>query len=417
MLRGVGLIRSKSRGHQLLHLHRWFARWSTQFGKAFILLVVLGWIVTLRRICWQLRPLETNDISARANSELSFSFLDSRIHLLQEDRLNHNLSTSSSPTFGFVFATGRSGTKHLSLAMKSSSGETGNTNSLLQTGSFGVYVTHQEEDDRIRTRDVVCTSYRRLVRGNPRHSGTEQERIYQQKMAEYVSKVKLPFYRRLLTLHQHATHLVYTGHIPTAFGLFPALLDALPPGSVRLLRLRRDRVANALSLMALGPEAEDPWSGGTSGNSNDADLKVGSLCSRRWFPTPWDVHIRLHPGQWDRMNRFQRWLWYVDDVECRWQALKRSHGSTFSFLEESLDSIHILDGGDAWRRIGNFLGAPVDQNAAVQRHNSIQAKHRSKLNVTEATLRAWDEDYRRLVGPCRLDSNVFIRWPTVTSST
>lgn len=401
----------------LLRLRKCPPLWRGRSGKAFIFLIgALNCIAIFYRLCS--RPCNPSCVDlpiSNAERELGSISLDSHIQVLREDRLNLNLSTASFPTFGFVFSTGRSGTQHLSRALQSRSSATDIPNNELGREEFGVYVTHEEEDDRLRTRDVVCKSYRRLVSGNPGQSKAEQERVYYSRMKEYMDIVKLPFYNRLLEHHQHSTHLVYTGHIPTAFGLFPILLDLLPAGSVRLLRLRRDRLATALSLMALGPETEDPWSG-DSHNHDTSSEKAGPFCNRRWFPTPWDAHVRLNPGQWGSMNRFQRWLWYVDDVECRWHALKRSHGSKFSFMEESLDSIQILDGGEAWRRIGKFLGAPVDLKSAMQRHNSIQTKHRSKLYATEATLRTWDESYRRLVGSCQLDDNIYIRWP-VSSDT
>lgn len=402
----------KTQVRHLIRSREWIALWSNPSARIFVFSIgALSCIVILCQLCWLCRRSKSDGLTiTNAERELGLLPIDSRMHVLPEDRLSRNLSTVSSPTFGFVFSTGRSGTQHLSLALQSSCSTTEGANDATWTARVGVYVTHEEEDDNLRTRDVVCASYRRLVHGNPNQSKGEREQAYYSRMKKYVTKVKLPFYNRLLKFHQHSTHLVYTGHIPTAFGVFPVLLDLLPTGSVRLLRFRRDRLATALSLMALGPEMEDPW-GGSSNSHDKTSEKPGRLCSRRWFPTPWDAHVRLSPGRWDSMNRFQRWLWYVDDVECRWHALKRSHGSKFSFMEESLDSVQILGGGEAWHRIGKFLGAPVDSKLATQRHNSIETKHRNKLNMTEATLRAWDEDYRDLVGPCQLSKNIYIRWP------
>lgn len=310
---------------------------------------------------------------------------DPTTEIIPEDFLLRRINNQS---FAFVFSTGRSGTQHLSRVLRS--------NSYPKT-----YVTHEEEDDMLRTRDIVERDYRRLV-------ATSSESAFVNSMQRYVRHTKLPFYQRLLETHR-AHHLVFTGHVPGAFGLVPVLIDILPRGAVRVLRLRRERVSTVLSLMALGPQNEDPW-GATQAGELDVPTRW-----RRWFPTPMDAHTRLdvRPEAWEKFNRFQRWLWYVDDIECRWQALRSSARGKFSFTEESLDNLHVLDGGIAWTRLARFMGVKADIVAASSRHNSIQTKNRTKEDILENILRQWDEDYRELVGPCRLTENLKISWSPV----
>lgn len=300
--------------------------------------------------------------------------------IIAEDFLKTGSSQSS---FAFVYSTGRSGTQHLSRVLKS-------------RASPVTYITHEEEDLITRTRVVVEREYRRLA-------ASKSEDVFNISMREYIKNVKIPFYHSLLSTHG-AQRLVYTGHVPGAFGALPSIIEVLPAGAVRVLRFRRERVATALSLMALGSEEEDPW-GATQEMLNSA-----ATSKRRWFPTPKDKLTRLAVQNWGSLNRFQRWLWYVDEIECRWQALRYGMAGRFSFAEESLEGLHILDGGEGWKRVADFMGVDIDEGIVSIKHNSIQLKNRTKEVISEEVLRQWDEKYRKLVGPCRLAHDCFITW-------
>lgn len=302
--------------------------------------------------------------------------------IIPEDYLLRRVNEKS---FAFVFSTGRSGTQHLARVLHT-------------TSSSDTYITHEEEEENERTRDVVEHEYRRMA-------AMKSERSFNSSMRRYIKHKKLPFYENLLKQH-NARRLVYTGHVPGAFGALPTLIQLLPLGSIRVLRLRRERITTALSLMALGPEEEDPW-GATSGDKHDAPR-----LKRRWFPTPQNIHTRLQitPDAWERFNRFQRWLWYVDDIECRWQSLRFSAQHQFSFAEESLEALDTFDNGTAWARVAQFMGTNVDLANMFTRHNSIQRKNRTKDWVSESDLRQWDEDYRDKTGPCRLAGSVYFQW-------
>lgn len=350
--------------------------------------LILGIAVTLFAVKSRTLPSPPDDDSEPLSSIFSST---SRYEIIREDVLtqrrsrgknDHNGSpySISGPTFAFVFSTGRCGTKHLSLALRPSRYTTQRT-----------YITHEEEHASIATRTVVAEDYRRMA-------SLSNESTFNTSMRAYIKKTKLPFFRTLLARHR-ARHLVYTGHVPTAFGLLPTLIDVVPRGSIRILRVRRDRIATALSLMALGVEEEDPW----------------GIHPKRWFPVPTDAHVRLHVDShvWNHeLNRFQKWLWYIDDVECRWQALKHSARHSFSFLEVNIDDLHVLDGGGAWKEIASFLGTEVDLSMGLARHNSIQYKNKTKDTVSEDVVRQWDKEYRAVVGACRLSNDLSINWPS-----
>lgn len=305
-------------------------------------------------------------------------------------------SSPSSFSYAFIFGTGRSGTQHLSRVLRSKPSPVS-------------YITHEEEHLRSRSKMVVEHDYRPMA-------ALLDSKSFNTSAHAYVLNNKIPFYNNLLRRH-NATRLIYTGHIPMVFGLGPSLIAHLPKGSLRIVRLRRDRLATALSLMALGPEEQDPW-GATTSRDAAGNLLQSLSINRRWFPKPSDamVRLRVSTNVWNRLNRFQRWLWYVDDVECRWQSLRYQYGSRFSWMEESLENINVMDAGMGYERIASFIGVDVNWHKVAIRDNSIQSKGRTKLNASEHMLRQWDDAYRRVIGPCQLADTVSVHWDNVKSA-
>lgn len=292
----------------------------------------------------------------------------------------------------FTFATGRSGTQHLSRVLMSN-----------PKPAPQAYITHEEEHLSARTKFIVEREYRRMA-------WATSESQFDTLSREYVARTKVRFYNDLLK-RSGASRLVYTGHLPLAYGLGPALIEELPALSIRVLRMRRDRIATAVSLMALGPEREDPWGSTEERDARGRFTKAPSE-NRRWFPKPTDAMVRLQVSTqvWSKLNRFQRWLWYVDDIECRWQALRREYEGKFSWLEVELESLGVLDGGAGWERVADFVGVAVNWSQIGQRDNSIEHKMRTKLNASEAILRTWDVEYRREIGSCRISDKVQYKW-------
>lgn len=309
-------------------------------------------------------------------------------------------------SYALIFSTGRSSTRHIASLLCPSPSRP------------HAVITHQDAGEGVPARVAVQTLYRPLL-AEPSQVGSNNEASFNESADSFVRDKLLPGFHSLMAgatdrNHNPATRIVYTGHLPLAFGLGPSLVRAIPPGALRVLRLRRDRLSAAASLMALGPETEDPWAPPPPPPPTPPSPGQSLSDRRRWFPAPHApfVRLRVSPHSWQAMNRFQRWLWFVDDVECRWQALKADLGNRFTWQEESLESLTVLDGGQRWRRVAHFLGVAVRDELVGLRENTIQQKGRAKLPVGEAQLRAWDEQYRTLVGVCDLsgDGSRVISW-------
>lgn len=295
--------------------------------------------------------------------------------------------------FAFVFSTGRCGTQHLARVLGSAP---------------EAVVTHESESPALRPRDVVTRTYRRLA-------ALPTAAAHDAAAARHVRRQLLPALAARLAAAGDAAHTaIYTGHVPLAYGLGPALADALGT-RLRVVRLRRERLATVVSLMALGPPEEDAWTADVAVPAVAAGVAGGgagaSSRGLRWFPVPSApfVALRVEAPVWSRLNRFQRYLWYVDDIECRWQRL-RSRLADDQTLELQLEALDHLDGGREYGRLARFLGVRVNGTEAGLRHNSIQDKGRDKLTVEEATLRQWDREYRALVDGCDLGGRRMLSW-------
>ncbi|PXF41692.1 hypothetical protein BWQ96_08577 [Gracilariopsis chorda] len=361
-------------------VRKWLRRLSVR--TQVIILIVFGFIMGVI-VEYIFVKCFTSLLSAPPTPPPSFP----TVRIAANDRYNNVHALS----YAFFFGTGRSGTQHLSRV-------------LVSRESPISYVTHEEEHVDVRTKQVVLREYRPLASlPNEAHFNTSVE--------AYVKRTKIPFYKQLMYKHR-ARRLLYTGHVPMAFGLGPALVKNLPPGSVRIVRVRRERLATAASLMALGPEEEDPWGSSSNATVANSTTLPDATLNMRWFPRPTDAFVRLQvsTGVWASLNRFQRWLWYVDDVECRWQALVYGLGDRFSWMEESLESLTVMDGGRTWSRIAEFVGVDIDWRKVGVRDNSIQYKQRTKISVAEEQLREWDMQYRKLVGRCKISSSLSYGW-------
>ena len=108
-------------------------------------------------------------------------------------------------------------------------------------------------------------------------------------------------------------------HIIT--GLGDALVRAIAPDRLAFIRIRRNRSNNAKSFLA---NKAIPC----GGNYN---AETASLGKGMFILCPWDhgsVILGDDPDaltKWEKLNDFQRCLWYVDEVEARWQLLKRKY--------------------------------------------------------------------------------------------
>ncbi|KAK4522949.1 hypothetical protein GAYE_PCTG32G0839 [Galdieria yellowstonensis] len=280
----------------------------------------------------------------------------------------HKRVNSSSFQFSFVFSCGRAGTKHFSKVF-------GDNNS---------FVTHQLECNDKPTRELIADFYRPMLQNG---SFIQLE--------QYVINQLIPFMESNLRA-TGTTKYFYTGHVPFTFGLADYLLRHIKT-PVKIIRVRRSRIPLALSLLNMGPEEEDPWV-----NANNV-----SKYKKRWLLTPTDPVVKLPcpPLVWNRLNRFQKYLWVVDDTECRWQYLKRRYH--FDYLELQLEALDQIHGMLEYEKISNFLGIGFENKSRklFYKHNSKEIlKHPLTLCFPESQLRAWDEEYKRMIGSCQVHS-------------
>ncbi|GJQ09068.1 hypothetical protein GpartN1_g859.t1 [Galdieria partita] len=216
-----------------------------------------------------------------------------------------------------------------------------------------------------------------------------------QELERYVMSHLIPFMESNLKATGTRRYF-YTGHVPFTFGLADYLLQHIQ-APVKIIRVRRGRIPLALSLLSMGPEEEDPW----------VENNSVSKYKKRWLPSPTDPIVKLSGSSlvWSRLNRFQKYLWVVDDTECRWQYFKRRYNFTWLEVQlEALDQIHdILE----YEKISSFLGIGFENKSRklFYRHNSKETlKHPMQPLFSESQLRQWDEEYKQIIGSCDMHS-------------
>ncbi|KAA8496309.1 hypothetical protein FVE85_0038 [Porphyridium purpureum] len=378
-----------------------------------------------------------------------------------------NAAADDSPVFGFVFSTGRCATAHLAAVFLDLARHQ-NAQSASRPQPF---VTHQTEHNSMPTKLFVDRYYRQLVslpraavasvsdqdgeirtpdaiqgvKGGQGYEG-ESEKSFEAAALAFVRQNRLPFYLDQMRRHGPGVHThIFTGHVPLAFGMADSLLEVLP-GTVRIVRMRRDRIQLALSLMALGPASQDAWAHidrkpGNERRQDNGSMRSDETSQLRWFASPHHAHVLLRPplDVWrTQLNRFQKYLWYVDDTECRWQALLRRHAAAIAsgrlrVLETSVEELEQISFRTAYARIAHFwglsVGAEQDGDSSwnpallAARHNSIQSKKRDKILslqevqdtapahlANETWLREMDDAYRLLVGACQISPTETLSW-------
>ena len=127
------------------------------------------------------------------------------------------------------------------------------------------------------------------------------------------------------------------GH-STIFGLGDAWVRALGAHRVSFVRIRRGRHSNAMSFIA---ESKIPCNG--NGLLVLCPFDHGSVLMES--DPDW-------PAKWSKLNKYQRCLWLIDEVEARWSALETQH---------SLDGVEMLE--VEWKT-GDDLSDGLEKTAA-----------------------------------------------------
>ena len=103
----------------------------------------------------------------------------------------------------------------------------------------------------------------------------------------------------------------------------PAFVDGIGRGKVSLIRLRRNRIDLAYSKAV--STAKGMSIGGASDDNGPRDDHTVGPCSAacQWCLCPLDASTHCIPlGRiWGEFTAFQRFLWEIDELECRWMAL------------------------------------------------------------------------------------------------
>jgi len=254
-------------------------------------------------------------------------------------------------TFAFVFSTGRCGTKHLAASF----------------GGPDAFVCHEgEHDDVIR---VMSDFLRPIAATGDRSAATH-----------FVRNFRIPYMER--KLYESDAHKYFdTGH-QIIFGIAPALIEELN-GRCRFIRLRRNRIDTACSFMA-GPEDRDPWIALPRGINTSGDSRP------RWAYRPSDKILIFTPPEnlWVRWNRFQRYLWFVDEVERQWQRLLASH--TFPHMNIDLENLD----EPAYQKLAEFLSIPFRRDMIGIRHNRTEDRPGFRRpSLTRAELKMMNDEF------------------------
>jgi len=173
-----------------------------------------------------------------------------------------------------------------------------------------------------------------------------------------------------------AVHVDLGHHI--LMGLYPIPLEQIGTDAVTILRIRirRSRTNTATSFHS---SKRIPCNG-------NGDFV---LCS-------WDHgSVLLDNGdeakiKWGELNKYQRCLWFIDEVEARWTLLQERHTGKLHFKEFNWSTDEDLN--QTQTHIATFLSGNV-RGSGKNQHTSI-----ADFTPKKATqCRDWEQDYDRIM--------------------
>eukprot|EP00051_Salpingoeca_urceolata_P032807 m.17519 g.17519 ORF g.17519 m.17519 type:complete len:398 (-) comp5479_c0_seq1:54-1247(-) len=189
----------------------------------------------------------------------------------------------------------------------------------------------------------------------------------------YVLERKLPQMERILN---HLDKRVWfgSGH-QIILGLLPALADVFGDRA-RFIRLRRNRLDTAWSFAQ----------------------KRGGPCTHRcvYCLCPLDPATRcpVRGEAWNSLSVYQKYLWFVDEVECQWQALvgSRPHLKTLEVeWDKKLTPAHM-------HTIAEFVGMTDIQHQDAAAIDNKANTHPKATSRNDTALAEEDKAYRKAMG-------------------
>jgi len=141
-----------------------------------------------------------------------------------------------------------------------------------------------------------------------------------------------------------------TGHQIT-LGMMEHLIDALG-SQIRVVRLRRHRLDTAASF---------------SGDANKKDPCKYAPNENHMHYCPFNKVARIQlprAAMWDSLNLFQKYLWWVDEVEARWQWILRTR-PPFPYIEIDYST---RMGVKELQRISDFTGLGFERAMLKKKH-------------------------------------------------
>ena len=255
-------------------------------------------------------------------------------------------------TFVFVVSNGHTGTTFL--------GQMGVWRTYLGKGRFlppGFSVAHESEVDK---EALVKIPFR----------GDFCERA-----ARYVAERKVPRIASLLQNRKQHTY-VASGH-QIVLGIIPALADVLGK-QARFVRMRRNRLDVAYSYA----------------QKLDGPCAIGC----KYCICPMDPLARcpVSAAIWERLSVYQQFLWFVDELECQWQAVRRERPG---LIVDELNWDRKI-GPDHLLQVASFAGMDTQLKpgleSAKKANQHLSNKTRSAKNYT--WMGEQSHEYQQLLG-------------------
>jgi hypothetical protein len=188
---------------------------------------------------------------------------------------------------------------------------------------------------------------------------------------EYVHGTKIPGLLKSLKSHLGRTVGIQTGH-ETFLAMIPALILLLGDRA-KFVRLRRNRLSTAYSLSASDAMA----SFARNDQARVKAWKSGPCTDRLWGLCPFDYSARLIPpgDAWLEFSKYQRNLWFVDELEAEWQSIMQTFPET-ARIELNWDT-NISP--EVFQSIADFAGLNFTlTNATARPHEEHAHTHNSE---------------------------------------